>query len=129
MRIISLKQSKIDKRKPKKQKLKKFRLLLDTAFAESSLYSKLYKLANLKHCRHDFNLSREAEDEYIYTIAVAENRIVLTQDGGFKKQVKPSSPGVIIAPSYITRDEMDTVISDFLRGKNPDDFMGKATKI
>ena len=85
--------------------------------------------ANIKHVRHDYNLSRETEDKDIYVIATQENRIIVTQDDGFRKQVYKKGAGVFIIPSYLTNDEIDKILVDFIFGKNPDDFWGKASKV
>lgn len=111
------------------RKLKKFRLLLDTAFTHPDNLPRLNKIANVKHVRHAYSLPRTVEDEHIYNVAMSEKRCVITQDDGFRKQVKNKQVAVFIVPSYLTVEEMDIVLSDFFRGKNPDDFVGKAIKI
>ena len=58
-----------------------------------------------------------------------DKRFVVTQDDGFRKQVKNGRTAVFIIPSYLTVNEMDILLSDFFKGKNPDDFLGKAIKI
>ena len=103
--------------------------MLDTAFAHPSVFKKLKSKANLKHVRHDYNLSRQAEDESIYVIASKENRIIVTQDNGFRKQVNKKGAGIFIIPPYLTDDEIDDILFNFISGKNPDDFFGKAKKI
>ena len=103
--------------------------MLDTAFAHPSIFKKLKNKANLKHVRHDYNLSRQAEDESIYVIASKENRIIVTQDDGFRKQVNKKGAGILIIPPYLTNEQIDGVLCDFIFGKNPDDFLGKATRI
>lgn len=115
--------------KTKIKKRKKFKFLLDTAFAHPIVFKKLKSKSNLKHVRHDYNLSGQTDDKDIYNLAVQEGRFVITQDDGFRKHIKKNKLAVIIVPSYLTTDEMDTLISDFISGKNPDDFLGKAIKI
>jgi len=103
--------------------------LLDTAFAQPSVFKKLKTKANIKHVRHDYNLSRQTEDKDIYIIATKEKRIIITQDDGFRKQTHRKGAGVFIIPSYLTNDEIDLIVIAFISGKNPDNFLGKATKI
>lgn len=103
--------------------------MLDTAFAHPSVFKKIKTKANIKHVRHDYNLSRQTEDKDIYVIATKENRIIITQDDGFRKQTHRKGTGVFIIPSYLTNNEIDLVVVEFISGKNPDDFLGKAIRI
>ncbi len=115
---------------PQTKHHKKFRLLLDSAFAKPSKFIRLNKKANLAHAVHDLGLSPQAEDQEIYQKAVQENRFVLTVNlKDFKKLVKPGKPGVIGIESQLTNEQIDKVATEFLSGKNPDDFLGKAIKI
>ena len=77
----------------------------------------------------DYKLSREAEDEEIYKLATQEDRIIVTQDRRFNKQLKIHGTGIIVIPSYLTNQEIDILLTDFISDKNPEDFLGKATKI
>jgi len=43
--------------------------------------------------------------------------------------VKPKKAGIIFISPYLSNDQIDNAIMDFVSGKNPDDFWGKATKI
>ena len=79
--------------------------------------------------RHDYNLPGETEDQDIYNLATKENRIIITQDEGFDKQLKIKGTGILIVPSYLTNDEMDKIISEFISEKDPEDYKGKAVKI
>ncbi len=90
---------------------------------------RLHKRANLTHTRHTYGLSGQTEDEHIYNLATKENRIIITQDNDFKKWIKPKQAGVIIIPPYLSTEEMDRILTTFIKGKNPDEFTGKATKI
>jgi predicted nuclease of predicted toxin-antitoxin system len=109
---------------------KKFRILLDAAFARPSKFSRLSKKANLAHVVHDFGLSLTAEDEEIYNLAVKENRFVLTINvKDFKKLVQPGKPGILGIESQLSNEEIDKVVTEFLSGKDPDNFMGKSIKI
>lgn len=47
----------------------------------------------------------------------------------FKKLVKKNGPGVLGIESQMTTEEMDTIITEFISGKDPADFAGKAIKI
>lgn len=79
--------------------------------------------------RHNYSLSREAEDETIYNLATKEKRIIITQDDGFRKQVKKKGTGALIIPSYLTNETMDKILTEFISGKDPEDYKGKAIKI
>lgn len=113
-----------------RKKKRKFRLLLDSAFARSSSFTRLNKKANIAHAAIDCGLSPQAEDEEIYQTAVEENRFVLTINfKDFKKLVKGGKPGVIGIESQLSNKEIDELVTNFLSGKDPADFMGKAIKI
>jgi len=116
-------------KKPKQKKFSKFRLLLDSAFAKPETFKRLCKKASVKHIRHDFNLAPATADEEIYKLASQKNMIVITLDLGFKKLVKRKAAGALILNSGLSNGEIDTIISNFISGKNPDDFLGKAIKI
>ncbi len=116
-------------KKLKAKKFSKFRLLLDSAFAKPEVFKKLIKKASVKHIRHDFNLAPETEDKQIYILATQEGLFVVTLDLGFKKLVKTNGAGVFMLSSGLPNEEIDTKLSNFISGKNPQDFKGKATKI
>lgn len=114
---------------PKKHH-KKFRFLLDAAFAQSSKFIRLNKKANLAHAVHDLGLSPQTEDKEIYQKAVEHDRFVLTINfKDFKKLVKPGKPGIIGIESQLNNEEMDELVTNFISGKNPNDYLGKAIKI
>jgi len=113
---------------PKKKK--KFRILLDSAFAKPDSFPKLKKKANLAHAVHDLGLSAQAEDEEIYQKAVEQNRFVLTINfKDFRKFVKEDKPGTLGIDSQLTNQEIDEKVTNFISGKDPEDYKGKATKI
>lgn len=117
-------------RKVKHSKKKKFRLLLDSAFAKTVAFPRLRKKANIAHAVYDCHLSRQAEDEDVYQKAVEENRFVLTINfKDFKKLVKKGKVGIICIESELSNTQIDDLVTDFLSGKNPDDYLGKAIKI
>ncbi len=117
------------KRTSRKNYKKKFRFLLDSAFAKPQAFKRLCKKANTAHTRHTYNLSAQAEDEQIYTLATAEKRIIVTQDADFKKWFKKKGAGVFMLPSYLTTSEIDSLLSNFILGKDPKDYLGKITKL
>lgn len=47
----------------------------------------------------------------------------------FRKFVRVGKPGVLSLVSGLTNEQIDTVLSEFISGKNPDDFWGKATRV
>lgn len=103
---------------------------MDAAFARASVFVKLRKKANVTHVVFDYNLPSQCTDEEIYKLAIQENRFVVTinyQD--FKKLVQKGKPGIIIVPSELFNEEIDTVLHEFVLGKSPDDYMGKAIKV
>lgn len=111
-------------------KTRKFRLLLDSAFAKPQAFPRLAKKCNLAHAVHTFNLSPQVSDAEIYQQAIQDDRFVLTvnyQD--FKKLVKPGKPGIFAVESQLFNEQIDKSVSDFLTNKNPADFLGKAIKI
>ena len=112
------------------KKARKFRLLLDSAFAQPDSFPKLKKKANLTHSVHDLGLSPQAEDEEIYQRAVEENRFVLTVNfRHFKKLVKIGKPGVIGINSYLSNAQIDNIVTEFISREDPDTLLGKAIKI
>lgn len=114
----------------KPKKARKFRIVLDSAFAKLSFFPNLSKRAKLFHCVYNFGLSRQASDEDIYQKAYENNCFVLTVNfDDFKKLVKEKGPGILGIESQLTTVKMDRKVAEFLRGKNLDDFWGKATKI
>lgn len=116
--------------KSKSSKTKKFRILLDSAFAGIESFPRLGKKANLAHAVHNCKLPPQAEDEEIYQTAVTQNRFVLTINyKDFKKIVKQGKPGIIGIESQLTNQEIDKKVTEFLSGKNPLEFFGKAIKI
>lgn len=116
-------------RKTKQKRFPKFRFLLDSAFAKPHVFKKLSKKASVKHIRHDFNLSPETEDEEIYKLASQMGMFVVTLDLGFKKLVKRNAAGVCMLNSGMSNEEIDTKLLNFISGKNPNDYRGKAVKI
>ena len=116
--------------KPKQKKFPKFRLVLDSAFAKQETFKKLRKKAVVKHIRHDFNLSRQAEDEQIYNLAVKNGMFVVTMDfKDFRKLVRKNAPGIFALHSGLSNEEIDTALSNFISGKNPQDYYGKTIKV
>jgi len=112
------------------KKKRKFRLLLDSAFAKPNQFPKLTKKAKLLHVVHDLGLSKQAPDIDIYQKAIEEKCFVLTINfRHFRKFVVSGKPGVIGIDSQLSNDQIDDAITDFISGKNPDDFLGKAIKI
>jgi Domain of unknown function (DUF5615) len=112
------------------KRFKKFRIVLDAAFAKPSAFPRLSKKANLTHIVFDYKLSPQVEDEKIYQKAIEENRFVLTINfKDFKKLVKKDKPGIIGIESQLSNEEIDMIVTKFLSKKNPDDFIGKAIKI
>ncbi len=117
----------------RRQKLtpkKKFRILLDSAFAKPSAFPRLKKKVNLTHAVHDLGLSPQTEDRQIYQTAVTENRFVLTINfKDFKKLVRSGKPGIIGIESQLTNAQIDEKVTAFLSHKNPQDYLGKAISI
>ena len=117
-------------RKTKLPHKRKFRFLLDSAFAKPDSFPKLRKKTNIAHAVHDCGLSLQAEDEEIYQKAIYENRFVLTINfKDFRKLVKKDGPGIIGIESQLTNQAIDKLVSDFLADKDPKDYKGKAIKI
>lgn len=117
-------------RKLKSLKKKKFRILLDSAFAKPEVFPKLAKKANLAHSVYDLGLSVQAEDGDIYQKAMEESRFVLTINfKDFRKLVKKGKPGIFGIESQLTNEKIDKKVSEFIVDKDPEDLKGKATKI
>ena len=114
----------------KSPKKRKFRLLLDSAFAKPEYFPKLNKKANLAHAVHDCGLSPQAEDKEIYQKAIEANRFVLTINfKDFRNLVKKGKPGIFGIESQLSNNDIDKIVCTFLSGKNPENFRGKAIKI
>lgn len=113
------------------KKYPKFRFVLDAAFARPNVFEKLYKKSVLKHIRHDFNLSPQTEDEEIYKLAKKEKMFVVTMNyKDFKRLAKAGdSSGAISLDSGLSNEQIDKLLVEFIRGKNPEDYWGKVIKI
>lgn len=111
-------------------KHRKFRLLFDSAFASTDKFPKLSKKAKLIHPVHDLGLSAQTADEDIYQKAVENKCFVLTINfKDFRRFIKHGKPGVIGVNSQLSNGDIDRLVTGFISGKNPDDFLGKAIKI
>ena len=109
---------------------KKFRILLDTAFAPIEDFPHLKKKANLKNAFFDFGLPKQCEDKDIYQKAIADNRFVVTINfDDFNKLVKKYKPGIIGIPSQLTNAEIDAILTKFVSLNRVEDCMGKSIKI
>ena len=112
------------------KKRRKFRIILDSAFAKPRFFPILSKKYNLAHVVHTYGMSPQASDQEIYQKAVSENRFVLTINfKDFKKLVKVSKPGIFGIESQLTNETIDKLVSKFLSGKDPQDFVGMAVRI
>lgn len=108
----------------------KFRFLLDSAFASVDKFPRLNKKAKLIHPVHDLGLSAQTEDEDIYQKAIENKCFVLTINfNDFRRFVKPGKPGIIGINSQLSNENIDKLVTGYISGKDPDDFLGKATKI
>lgn len=117
-------QSKITKKR------RKFRFLLDSAFAAPGKFTKLSKKAKLIHPVIDLGLSPQASDEDIYQKAVEQSCFVLTVNfKDFKKFLSKEKGGIIGINSQLSNSQIDEIVTEFISGRNPDDFIGKAIKI
>lgn len=47
----------------------------------------------------------------------------------FKKLVRKNSPGVFTLDSGLSNEQIDTALSNFISGKNPLNYYGKAIKM
>ncbi len=82
------------------------------------------------HPVHDLGLSAQTADEDIYQKAIENKCFVLTINfKDFRRFVKHNSPCVIGINSQLSNDNIDKLVTEFISGKNPDDFLGKAIKI
>ena len=117
-------------KKARSKKKQKFRILLDSAFAQPKRFPRLSKKCNLKHPVHDYGFSPQTSDEDIYQLAIKTGRFVLTinfQD--FKKLIKKNQPGIIGIESQLTNEEIDPYVIKFLSNKDPQDYLGKALRL
>lgn len=104
--------------------------MLDAAFARGESFPRLNKKANLAHIVFDYGLSPQCSDEEIYQKATLENRLVLTINfKDFRKLVKNNKSGVVAIPSELSNENIDSLLSEFVSGKNPQDYYGKAAKV
>lgn len=116
--------------KSKLHRNKKFRILLDAAFAKPDSFPLLKKKANVAHMIYDCGLPPQASDEEIYQKAVEEERFVLTINfKDFRKLVRKGKSGIFGIESQLTNQEIDKKVARFLVNKVPNDFIGKAIKI
>lgn len=112
------------------KKKRKFRFLLDSAFAAHDKFPKLAKKAKLIHPVINLKLSAQTADEDIYQKAVENNCFVLTINfKDFRRFVKHGKQGVFGINSQLSNRNIDELVTEFISGKDPDDFIGKAIKI
>lgn len=82
------------------------------------------------HPVHDLGLSAQTADEEIYQKAIENKCLVLTINfKDFRRFVKHKKSGIIGINSQLSNGNIDKLVTDFISGKNPDDYMGKATRI
>jgi len=112
------------------KKRRKFRFLLDSAFAAPGKFTKLSKKAKLIHPVIDLGLSPQTADEDIYQKALEQNCFVLTVNfKDFKKFLSRGMGGIVGINSQLSNSQIDEIVTKFISGKNPDDFLGRAIKI
>lgn len=112
-----------------RKKIKKFRFLLDAAFAGPNVFKIVSKKANLAHVYHTFHLSRQAEDEDIYILGCKEDRLIVSADNDFKKYVKKGGTGVLVIRSHLSNEQIDNLLLSFIKGRDPESCRGKVNKI
>lgn len=112
------------------KKRRKFRFLLDSAFAAPDKFTKLSKKAKLIHPVIDLGLSPQTADKDIYQKAIENKCFVLTINfKDFRRIVKHGMPSVIGINSQLSNDAIDKLVTNFISEKNPDDYLEKAIKI
>lgn len=112
------------------KKRRKFRFLLDSAFAAPDKFTKLSKKAKLIHPVVDLGLSPQTADKDIYQKALEQNCLVLTVNfKDFKKFLNRGKGGIIGINSQLSNSQIDEIVTEFISGENPNDYIGKATKI
>lgn len=117
------------KNNPSKKK-RKFRLILDSAFANIKSFPKLVDKANLTHIVHTYGFPPSCSDEEIYQKGITEDRFILTINfKHFRKLVKAGRPGIIGIESQLTNEQIDKLVSDFVSRNDPKNFLGKAIKL
>ena len=90
----------------------------------------MLKKFNVVDIVHTYGVSVQASDEEIYQKAVLEDRFVLTINfKDFKKLVEKNKPGIFGLESQLTNDQIDKLVTNFLYSKDPDDYIGKETRI
>ena len=105
-------------------------MLLDAAFARPSVFNQLAKKANISHVVWDLGKSNQVSDEEIYQLATKEDRFVVTINcSDFKKLVFHERAGIIGVPPYLSNEEIDKLLADFLSGKDPSQYWGKPTMV
>jgi len=104
--------------------------LSDSAFASASKFPKLNRKAKLIHPVHDLGLSAQTADEEIYQKAIENKCLILTINfKDFRRFVRHSKSGVIGINSQLSNADIDKLVTNFISGKNPDNFFGKAMRI
>lgn len=116
-------------KKSPRPKTKKFKFLFDAPFDKPSAFKRLAKKANVKNIKHSYGLVSTTEDEFIYSLATKSDRIIVTLDDDFKRLTKPKQAGVFIIPAYLTTEIWDDLLVKFIKGKDPDDYIGKVIRV
>jgi len=112
-----------------RKRTKKFRFLLDAAFAKPDVFVKLSKKANLAHVYHTYGLPRQAEDGDIYILGCREDRLIVSADNDFKKYVKKGGTGVLVIRSHLSNEQIDDLLLNFVKGRDPENCKGKVNKL
>jgi predicted nuclease of predicted toxin-antitoxin system len=93
------------------------------------MFKILSEKANLAHVYHTYKLSKQADDIDIYNLGCKERRTIVSADNDFKRHVRSNGVGVLVVPSGLSTADLDKLLSDFVSGKNPLNYYGKATKV
>mgnify|MGYP001559620063 FL=1 len=103
---------------------------MDSAFAAPGKFTKLSKKAKLIHPVIDLGLSSQTSDKDIYQKALEQNCFVLTVNfKDFRKFLRSGKGGIIGINSQLSNSQIDEIVTKFISGKNPEDFIGKAIRI
>ena len=112
-----------------KRRFIKFKVLLDEALPPRQSFPKTNKVFDVKHIKHDLNLSGFA-DSIVYEIACELKRLIVTPNiKDFKRLLKGDKTGIIAVSMALSTKNMDKKLCSLLRKSKKGNLFGKIVEI
>jgi len=114
----------------KRQKKRRYFLLLDEGLPPRNRFPKTNNLHNVRHIKHDFQYGGYT-DEFIYRFAAQQKRLILTLNvKDFRRLYVPEEKrtGVIAISPYLPLEEIDKKLCKILNA-TPGTLYGRFIKV